>query len=272
MKVISAKSTCLVVSAIFLLCSTSALHALSVHPSMIEVEVLPGETTTTSFYIKNNCDDDVIVNNGITAWRFDQNQSVVFTEEEVSWVQIDSFVDLEVSPNKTVKKTIVISAPSDFVGEKKIYLSFTERAPGSPYVSEIRVPVYMMSEENKKTDVRVTSFNIAATQAAGLASTNVSLSTTIILKNYGNVHMRPEIYLRLKSVADGKYLLDDQGKDTFLIAKDWPVFPEADRIIQMTLPNIEDFNHGKYLAEINAQYEYLSSKIKSETKVFEVNL
>lgn len=246
--------------------------ALSIYPPMIEVELTPGETSSTNFYITVD-EQNTRISSRIISWKLTADQSVFYTSDDTSWLTFNDYKDYLVTSNKRVMRPMTFTAPSDFVGERKAYFSVVQLAEDSPYATELKIPIYIMSDKDRVLDIDVVEF----TSGFGVTSTANdeiigNFNTHTVLHNKGNVHVRPDISVKLKNLQSNDYVKNSVGGEEFVIARDWPVFPEADRIIDNSVNDLILPGHGRYQIEMRANFKYLFKDALTYSKQYEVDL
>lgn len=262
----------LVTVVVCLLISTVELFALSINPPVVEVELEPDEAASINFYI-NASSQESQLSTFITSWKLSEDQSIVRSTENTTWVGFDHLMGLNPSQNQQVKRTMSFKAPHDFEGERRVFLVLLEMTPGAMFATEMKTPIYIMSAKNKKMAIEIVDVTVNFTTESTKNGLEMgSLNSCVVMKNNGNVHLRPEVFMKLKNKQTGEYIRNKQGSDKFLIARDWPVFPEVNRNISDSAKDVILEKHGKYIIEIQANFKYLFNDALAITKNYEVDL
>jgi len=129
---------------------------------------------------------------------------------------------------------------------------------GLATVIRIGSPVYVAVEGTEKIRGKIANFEILESTPLVKDSKTIPVKIITTFRNYGNVHLRPEITMSIKT-KKGKWLTDEEGKPVEItLTKGWPIFPFSDYIIEKEWKN--GLKPGKYSAIINTTFGMLYGK------------
>lgn len=176
---------------IFLLFSKNTLAGLSVDPVTLEVVAIKGEEEAGVFKIKNTGTNNLKIRISPEKWMgkdMDINSWLVFNP-----------LELELPSNVTGEISYKITPPIYSSGELKCMVFFVADVVGeqkSPVGIRFGVPVYAIvgGTEKIKADIQKITANYDYV--------NKIINGTILVNNKSNVHIRPNIEIKIYSSRD----------------------------------------------------------------------
>jgi len=240
------------------------VRALNVAPGRIETALKAGEERTYEFLVTNTREEPLIVKVSVRDWSITPEGKVLIEEKEKipDWIRMD-VKELKIEPNVSKKLSFEIALPEKAEGEFRTMFYFQESPEetgqvGLATVIRIGSPVYVAVKGTEKIRGKITNFEILQSTPPAKGNGNIPIKITATFHNYGNVHLRPEITMSIKT-KKGKWVKDKEGKlIEITLTKGWPVFPFSDYIIEKEWKN--GLKPGKYLAIVNTMFGMLYGK------------
>ncbi|MFN0118551.1 MAG: hypothetical protein ACKVQC_09710 [Elusimicrobiota bacterium] len=222
----------------------SSIHALSITPNIQKFKMLPGEKVSGQVTILNTDPETIDVIPTTKNWFIlNENKKIKVAD----WLNIDSipFV-LKPDESKTVKFTVNI--PKTAKGELVGMLSFrTKSASRSSIEFVMSSAIYAAVSGTEKVDGDIA--------ALGLKVSSNTFNCGLLIRNKGNVHLRPEGLIEI-------YNSEDELMVNFSFPKGQPTYPGKLREYSSAVRDIK-LLPGKYKANINildSEREFLIEK------------
>ena len=247
-----------------LFCSASA-YALTIGPARLEVRLPAGEVAGADYYAQNNTSDLMHVIVEPENW-FQGSYDYKGLEAK-DWVTVEP-AEFDLKPKEIKKVLVKVRVPKNAKGEIVAQIFFTSMIldsagnAGGNMRSRLGGVLYVAIKDTEKTAAEIRDISVANLNAEDKKQIKVD----VVLRNDGNVHIRP---------ASGEVLIKDE--------KDRQVAQLNLDIDHAALPN-KDFDYtavwdkpelkeGKYRVFADIRYGKMYGKEKTAKleKVFEVD-
>jgi len=210
---------------------------VSVTPDRHIVRLLPGESTTIEYQVRNSGAQDLDM-------EIDPKDWTGIMIDIDSWLSLKSS-KLKIKTGETKPMEVTVTAPADVEGEMlaMLFLCYKEDKD-SPLNIRNGIPLYLVIEGTEKYSARIETIKAEYTKGVKRSDLNIAVS----IKNKGNIHIVPDIAVSVKDSKGEeikKFLLKrpktilrgEHYACQFLWRK--PALPEGDYTIIVEL-NYED--------------------------------
>jgi hypothetical protein len=228
-------------------------NAISINPMRIELEITPNAIHVDKININNSGSQKAKVNIEISSKK----------GEKINWLTSD-LNEFFLEKDESIDLIYKIKSPKGFIGEKIAYIYVTSIAKDSSISTRMGIPVYLMGINKKVVNTKIKDFKIS------LESGFVKTQAIFVTK--GNVHTRPIAKMKLIDKETGKTVVDTNNNSDFIVANEWPVYPNKSRSIDMIHEGLALEKGKTYIIELKIDYLYLFNKYNNETKKYEVTL
>lgn len=222
---------------LFLIFITRISLALTIIPARIEVIQKAGEEKEYYFLIKNTREEPIIIKVSVHDFDIDKNGKVLITERKTlpNWIRIP-IKEVRISSSASKKIFFTIMLATGTIGEKHCLFYFEEvpEKSGSAIATVLRIgsAIYCISEGTEIIKIKIDNFKIFTDEVS------------LLFSNLGNIHLRPEIILKIKK---GEEIIEEM-----VLTKGFPILPYQQMHIKKKFSNILDIDN--YEAEIIATF------------------
>lgn len=225
---------------------------LSVTPSRVDIRIANNDTISSSFTVTNNYDGDIDLEITTKDWNSYKGNGELNVD---SWF-IFSEKNIHLKKGEAREIPYTIKTDSSMKGSVAGQVTFSLNPPGNEGVTvKMSFPVYLIiyGTEKIKFDIAKISFN---------QLTGDELKLAVLVKNSGNVHVRPSAILSI-------YNKKNEIVYTTALAEGAPVYAETERaIFNTSIHNLKNYEPGTYTIEIvvKALGESVTKKVKFKLK------
>ncbi len=167
------------------------LWALSVTPSLQNFELKAGDSTEGEVLVANTEEEEISVRPTTKTWfLLPDNQKIKIDD----WLQIPS-AEFSLKPGESKKLRIKVHAPKKAVGELVGMLSFHTKSPTRTTVEFVlSAAVYLAVSGTEKISGNIDAMMVTPSTDA--------VNAGVLLRNTGNVHLRPAGILEILNSKD----------------------------------------------------------------------
>ncbi len=240
---------CLLYFTLFIL-NCSLYAGIIVEPVRQEISVKPGQTFKGKYTVKNPDDKKVEINISARQWvKTGINKDITID----NWLKI-SPTTIELAPQEKKEIKYEVFLPTSTVGEVSAMISFVPEAKKNQMLNLVlSVSLYVTAKGTEVIDAKISDISLHQEKAK-------NLKVAVIVKNKGNVHIRPEGSVIIKK---GRKTLN-----TINLRSGWPVYPDRKYGYIGTWANA-NLKKGKYTAYAHITYGDKLSLTKK--KVFRID-
>ena len=248
---------------LMVLCGVDA-YALSVGPPRLEVRLPSGEVASTDYYAQNDTAAPIHVSVEPVNWL--QNAYDYKGIAAGDWVKIEP-AEFDLKPKEIRKLRVIIHVPKKAKGELVSQIFFTSvpseaSTAGNSVKSRLGVVLYVAIRDTEKVNAEIGGINVSGSKS----DKKDEMTIGVLLRNKGNVHIRPAEGYAVISDAKGREIkkLD--------IVTDYSIAPGQE--FTYTVPWVNPaLGEGKYKVSAFIKYGKMYTKektVKSE-KWFEID-
>lgn len=227
-------------------------EAIAITPSIQAFELLPGEKVESQITVANTEEETLQVVPVMKTWfELKENKGIKVSD----WLEYESAASFSLKPGESKTLRFHVRAPKKAVGELIGMLSFRTKSPTRTSVEFVMSSaVYLALKGTEKLKGQVAAFTVTPSSS--------QLTAGILVRNAGNVHLRPYGILQ---ILDSK----DQPYANVELEKGQPVYPGQQRAYMGT---IKDFTlkPGQYTAVIGIEDNDRNVTIDSRREKFTV--
>lgn len=240
---------------IFLLFSKNVMAGLSVDPVTVEVVAPKGEEKTGVFKVKNTGTNDLKIRVSPEKWAgkdIDIN----------TWLVLNP-LELALSSNATGEISYKVTSPIYSSGELKCMVFFVADEVGEQKSSvgiRFGVPVYAIVGGTEKIEAEIQDVAVNYDYA------NKIINGTILVNNKSNIHIRPDIEIKI-------YSSRDRLVTNFNVPYGQPAQTEQIRPFMFQQPIV--LNEGKYKLSAGVDYGKLyglTDKVAAARRAFIIKI
>lgn len=226
---------------------------IGVSPGVIEIISEPGKKGTGYLYIKNQGSNKQVIVLSIEDWW--KKETGLDAPQNKDWLKITPNPDkiLKIGPNKIKKIKINTFLDKDFLGETMamLFIAGSDSKAVSSKNLSIRtrqgVAIYAIAKGTERIENEIISIKSNFVNT----SSGPTVGFTLVIKNTGNVHVRPTgkiiIYSNNKQIGEAQ------------IQSGWPVFPNRKQEFNAVL-NIYSLESGIYSGKVIIDYGSMYNK------------
>ncbi|MCL2485116.1 MAG: hypothetical protein FWF00_05750 [Endomicrobia bacterium] len=221
--------------------------SLIISPERIDLVVERNAVFEGDYSVTNGYDDSVDVEISYTNWQIYSGNGDLDIN---NWLKIP-FSKIRLAKGETKKVPYEIHTSNSMKGSVSAQVSFSAKPPQSAGINvKMTFPLYLVIEGTQKIEFSVEKIIINQFQG--------NISADALIKNDGNVHIRPDGTLNIYS---GKKLVY-----TVEIPDGFPVYAGTSRsVLRASIPN--DLKTGKYVAEVVARALGMEARKKVEFRI-----
>lgn len=247
------------ISTVFFLVCCCLVNAIGIYPVRFEVEARPGVDVFKQVKLQNDQKVPVKVFLSSREWKTVFGE-IKHSDIEPVWLGYDSepFI-LEPGASKVV--SLNIKVPEGLKGEKAAHLYVKYVAKKTNYASQVGIPLYLMSTKGIKKKIYL--------KKAFIEKQGDKTLFFVTIKNKGNVHFRPSVFLRIKKKGFDRYI-QVKGKEIFKVANDWPVMAYESKTFSGEVKGLKLEPNEEYEAEFKVVYVYRNQPEKEESRKVKV--
>lgn len=221
-----------------------------VSPVRHEKVLTPGTTQTAVYFIDNPTEQAVELDMQVKEWRvYPWNQGVALQD----WLTLPEPEAFELPPHGRRELAVQVKAPEQASGELAAMIFFSERAPSAQVRMKFGVSLYVMIAGTERAQAEVEKINVRQEKRTERGKTIRRLEMSVVLKNSGNVHLRPDIRAEIRV-----------GQNTIAVPFQygWPVYPnEANAYAgSAELPRL--LKPGKYPAVVYLREKHWPEELR----------
>jgi hypothetical protein len=230
---------------------TGSSWALQVSPTYQQFMAKPGSKTQGQMTVTNNENEVVTLTPTVKEW-FLLNENAQYTVDK--WLKLDDEREFKLKPGESKVISYSMIAPKKAKGELAGAVTFSTKPKAQMITLQLSVVQYLGLTGTEKPAMKVEEFGVNIT-------TNTEVA--IVVKNEGNVHVRPAGYIYIDD-PNGRRVLNVE------IPVGQPAFPGATRLYSGTVKGFK-LQPGRYTARIELSEVDRPIKYPAMTKKFSID-
>ena len=235
------KAVIFFIAFLILLVNCGSARCFNVSTNRIEISVPPSGTYESEMTVTNTENKELEFKLRTENW-FEATPGFEKEKIDVSkWLKINP-LEFELKQNEAKKVNYQVAIPGGAKGELSamIFIDGKPKATAEATVginTSIGIPIYVMIKGTEQFEAEVESLEVR---------NNAPLELYVKIKNSGNVHIRPEGDIAIKTKA---------GKKLFSVPLNeyhYPILPDSSRVLE--IKSNERLEKGEYTADIKMGY------------------